>query len=1297
MKITRRSFLAATTGLLSTLATLDLMSSQAAGANPAPGTVVTLPLRKLRGYGTLSARFSTLHAGQVSLTHVTCESPRKAHLVQAKYLSDLTCLPGIHAETLTVGGHAVPIHRTSPGGAVACYAHGNDVVIFAADSLDPLRQLLETVTPRPVTPADFTPRLRVPTFLDRWDRYGLLSYFAPLAQPPGTGDNDPTYDYADPLKFARDNGPIGLVVWTNPLTDDFAEGISNEQSWSWVQDNARRMGIPLHVNTQFAPPQVWLANRYREQTMLKAPQFLGGFYGVAHDSAGVGAISWLSQEAQDVHLGLFQQIMKRFAGAPNVVGWLEPHGETAEYPQKYFLESGPYADEVWRGFLRGRYGTLRALSERWYGDAGHLKAWSDVHVPEIAEFAGFGPDAIDLRGTWRVKYANAPLTPEWTRPGFDDSGWDELLAPGNDRMLSLPRHPLVYRRTIDVPADWLAARPQVTLCVWDLINRNEDVTGVFVNGQALKEQPQGGSEQHWSRFDVSDALKPGPNLLVLHLPNALICYRTYLTKETPRQYPHLGPHLNAQWVDFTRWLIQSRAAQIRRGAEAIRQIDPDSSINFMAPNDHEEPIKAVCQDYGGRFHDTGAMGGFWTEEPALQMAGVDLPVTAEPGNGAANPREFQASWGRWLTEGVNGVHYFGNLGDIIWRPENLKVFEANRAMYEMVGKYHAPRAKVATLFSMENGALTSFPWTPNEASQSGYYSPYNSATQLIEYCPRAGIGAADFDTPEIDKYRVVIDSNTTVMSEALVSGIERFVRRGGIFITHGQTGRHSPTQADSWPISRLSGFEFVGERVWGQESVSPSPGQTIFSPDDLPPGSGAYGIALKPVAPDCRTLAVWSGGATAIGLRPLGAGWIVQMGPLLKDGRYVARTGAIMRHFGMTDRVPATITPGFRLHFRHYVGNTGLHDVWVLFNENEDPVKTDLTFLPGVHPEALTNVVTGERLEVTRDPKGDSVRGLALAPWESQMYLSPRADVASSPLEWLTLQRNWWRGTKTPPVKHLPTPTETRRFSLDLTTGWAYKNAAGLTDEQAAALAQPDVDDAHWERRDLGLWLTPGDHSAKRLLLRRKFTVPAHWTSGPVVLCGDIPGRQFTFETRVFLDGKPWNGGRKTLDGPYFDTFDGAFKPGTTHVLTLDIGSRGTLTGSAGPIWLYHLPEPQARQDLSGTWTEYADALHRTGDVQIPGTVRGMILSRSVVIDAAHEGRNVVIYYEASWDRFSLLINGHLLRRGELFREEACVFNVTPMVRFGEENRIELVGSAEVKNKPIQRVEIRYYDKGVYP
>ena len=61
----------------------------------------------------------------------------------------------------------------------------------------------------------------------------------------------------------------------------------------------------------------------------------------------------------------------------------------------------------------------------------------------------------------------------------------------------------------------------------------------------------------------------------------------------------------------------------------------------------------------------------------LLMTGAGLPTTAEAGNGAPNPREFQLFWGRWLSEGVNGVHYFQNWGEIAWNPEVLKVFASD--------------------------------------------------------------------------------------------------------------------------------------------------------------------------------------------------------------------------------------------------------------------------------------------------------------------------------------------------------------------------------------------------------------------------------------------------------------------------------------------------------------------------------------------------------------------------------------------------------------------------------------------
>ncbi len=1319
MTLSRRNFLARTAAFtaLSGVEATAYVPAQAEQGFKGP-SVVVLPPTTLHGYGNLGATFQELDSGRSSRMHIVCETPQKALLVQAKYLSDLERLPGLTNARFTSHGRSLPCHSSAMGGVVACYAHGREVLILAASDEAALSRLCGISVPEIATAADFGARASIPMYMDRWDRYGLMAYFAPESVRPNLPGGERSFDFGEGLDFIHNHGPLGLILWTNPLTDDTAEGMTNEPSWSWVQNNARNQGIPVHINTQISPPQLWLSNRYREQTMLKTPQFVGGYYGVAHDSAGLGAISWLAQEGEDALLGIFQQTVRRFAKDKNIVGWLEPHGETAENPQRFFLDAGPYAEAVWRKFLLGRYGSLAALAKRWRGDASAFHRWSEVPLPEIANLVGFGPDAIDLHGPWRVKYLpapdghafthdearsllsppqTAPVPPEWLQPGFYDSGWDELIAPGNDRMLLMQRSPLVYRRTVDIPADWLAAHPKVTLTLWDMVNRDRDVTILHVNGKPMQERSYKGNEQHWSQFEVTEALKPGPNLIVMQMPRGIICYRTYLSKEPPRQYPQLGPEKNAQWADLVAWNIETRGAQIRRGAEMIRQVDPERSINFMAADEYSDPVKRACQDYGGRFHDTGAMAGFWTDWNSLMMSGSGLPVTAEPGNGAPNPREFQLFWGRWLTEAVNGVHYFQSWGEIAWNEPVLKVFEANLPMYRAVGKYHAPFAKVAVLFSAQDAWLTGFPWTPEPGTQGGYYSGFNPAHTLRDYCPRDGVGAGDFGTQNVDRFRVIVDSNSMFMDEELIAGIEKYVRQGGVFVTYGQTGRHDPVRPDSWPISRLTGYEVAGVNGWNEgKAFHRVPGDKVLGPSGEESTTHSGGLRLKKHAPDCQDLLAWEDGSTAVGMRPLGKGWIVHVGTALAGDSFLPLLRALLRYFGVMDRVPAAFKPAQGLHFRHFIGNTGLHDVWILFNESDKAVQTDLTFLPGVHPIALTDIVTGEKRAIVRDAGGDSVPGIALAPAQTLMLISPRADVVGSPLEWLTLQRSWWQGMVKPPVKRLPTPAEMQRFAVDLTQGWACKSIPALTDDQAAALARPDADDTAWERRAIELWLTPHDKTPKRLLLRRKFTVPAHWKDGQITLCADVPISQFFYETRLFLDGKAWAGGRKSVDGPYLDPMDGSLTPGSSHLLALDMQSNGSLMGSRGPIWLAYLPNPQARQDLAGTWKTYSDPLHQIGEVKLPGAVKAMILSRTVVIDPAQKGRNIVLHFEASGDRFGIIINGRLLNAAGQVRAHSFSFNITPMVRMGEENLIELVGNGQ-GDKTVPLVEIRFYDKGVYP
>ena len=160
----------------------------------------------------------------------------------------------------------------------------------------------------------------------------------------------------------------------------------------------------------------------------------------------------------------------------------------------------------------------------------------------------------------------------------------------------------------------------------------------------------------------------------------------------------------------------------------------------------------------------------------------------------------------------------------------------------------------------------------------------------------------------------------------------------------------------------------------------------------------------------------------------------------------------IIEHFDAANLVPAHASlPGFNLHTRHYISNTGLYDVWVMYNETGKPITTDLVFQPDFRPASFVDVVSGQSLEITRDPAGDKVRDIKLAELETRMWISPRREMAASPLEWLSVQRNWWAGTAEPDRKPLPTTAENQRFSVDLTRDWSFKPADGLTDDESAA------------------------------------------------------------------------------------------------------------------------------------------------------------------------------------------------------------------------------------------------------
>jgi len=1250
------------------------------------------PEIKLRGYGALSAALwnASDKSASASILQIHCRDEAAAKLVLAKYLSDFGLLPGVSPLTVSAKRGSLTGRQAAGQGSVLALRSGPEVFILAAAQPSELQSLADENLPASLKVDATEAEVPVPMYLDRWDKYGFRFYYEPLtkpSEPPGTkihADYDPTRDF----DFARDSGHAGLAVWENSETQDTAEGIMTTPRWDWVQAEAAKRGLPFGIN--FGVGSVcWLYNRERDQQWQGHPEYIGGDYGLLPFSPSL--LSWSASKAENLLMEELQQTVRRFKDSDNVVSWMEPHEEISHPPPDLLEDYGPLADIGYRDYLKLKYKQPGVLALRWFGDPGALKSWSDVRVPELASFLGWDKDAIDLTGDWRVSF-EAPYDQTSAAPQLDDAAWPTVPAPGNACTLSLPRNPAVFRRHINIDPAWRAGHDHVWLYVWDLNDtrpRNDlsafaDVL-YFVNGKPMPETPPVRDEGHWSAVEVSSALTAGDNLVTVMLPKAVFLYRAYLSTHFPKQYPELGPQMNARWVDYSDWVAWSRGQALLRGVRMIRQIDPNRPITMAAPDVYPSIIKPICEDYGCIYHNTGYMAGFWANWLCMDMASAGLPVDAEPGNGAYTLPDFKRFLGRWSTEGTQGVDYFQHLGDILWKDDIRDYFKQTLNLWHVIGKYHTPKAEVAMLESDRvNSRLLNFPWHPDpKVASAGGIVPVRINEWLLDTCPVERILEGDFERPNINSYKLIIDTDTVIMERPLIDQIEKWVRAGGIFVTYGQTGRHTPTEMDSWPIAKLTGYSVIKTDVGGAQPTTLVPNQPILKdPYWSSVHNNAWGMSLHKEKSECQDLLLWKDGTTAIGMRPLGKGYVIDLAAPLNAPQTLKD---IVAWAGIAT-VPAT-ADGVLM--RNFVSNNGLYDVWAMWNQKDASVTTNLVFRNGLKPAAAIDVKTGAPVGVQVSGSGAIIEGISFEPWQTRVFLTPRSEIAQAPARWFELQRSWWKGTADPGP---PLPLFKSKLSLPLTDNWAFKPLdsvpAGAQPPDATALADPKLDDSGWEQRRLEIFNRPDHPEVKHAIFRKHFTVPAGWKNGSFVLWAGAGINYAGTSDRVFLDGKLLKqGGDITAE----------LKAGGAHMLAIEAWGQSAVVGPASGAWIAFRPTPAFHQDLAGDWDISSDALHYT-KAHLPGPFEAAMARRVVRVDAAQAARNVVVRIVMTRNSVpfgGVIINGHMVSHVYWNIEANFNLNVTPYIKFGQEN--EIIFPGRPGKGEIGEIALDYYNKNSYP
>ena len=426
----------------------------------------------------------------------------------------------------------------------------------------------------------------------------------------------------------------------------------------------------------------------------------------------------------------------------------------------------------------------------------------------------------------------------------------------------------------------------------------------------------------------------------------------------------------------------------------------------------------------------------------------------------------------------------------------------------------------------------------------------------------------------------------------------------------------------------------------------------------------------------CEDLLQWEDGSIAAGLRRLGKGLVFNLG-----SNSAVLPGQILQWLNVK-KVPIESSDKTVM-TRHFVSNNGLYDIWVMWNTKGEPTASTFTFRDGHKPVRCREVNTGRDIPVDSDAKAAKLSHLTFESWQTRAFLSPRGQIGQAAADWFTLQRSWWSGVADPGK---PLPPYRSKLSLDLTDDWAYKvmdGAGTATPSEDVSLADPKLDDSSWKRMRIGVFNLPDNTDARHIIFRKSFRVPQNWDHGRVLLFAhsDVMGAW-----RRYLDGSPL---RVTATD---DVLGGALKPGSTHTLAIEMWGPTVPAGTPAPVFISYRPDPVARQAVNDNWSCAADRLSYGASSSLPlATTDGGTARTLVKIDARESARNVVVHVQAGID--GVIFNGRWLS-GFSNIYNYVDLNVTPWVRFGQENELIVVFHEKIT---IPSAALEFYDKSVYP
>ncbi len=1237
---------------------------------------------RLRGFGEVTV--TPLTVGELQGQSFTCESPERALVLLHKLGRDLeqSATVPVTWEAVRVGEATAPV-LVRPGlGAFLLAAVGNQARVLTTTRRENLAAAFAGAAQQVAGARFFDPNYRYPVYLDKFSHYGIGSWYPQYWGDANTKDRPNSVD--DHFAYARKydltlqpNG--GRYLLTNLLP------------------KIREYGRPYH----FAQWQEWsqeLARMSPEDLTQPGALFtvMPSYYGQVSE----GGKRLLTYRNWD-----FQQTVRRYVDDPLLVDWLDPNGEVGPWTLHYYWDVSENNRRNFVRWLRAERGyTPGSLGEAWYGDRRRFRSWDEVPLPVSYDFFGWEDGSLQANREWRIHSGTLGegRAAGYTRADHDDSRWPALDLPGGElaAMHWRTTKQMWYRGTLDVPERWLQDRRRrgrvylntVTLTTsggW----RNPDY--VWVNGQELAGINHCPGYALVGQVDVTDVLRPGRNSVVYlaHNPWAGPMGPFFLTTKPYEEYPFSDSRLNARYYDWRRYVSWCIADRMEQTIKAIRGVDPNRFIKMHAAEDKYLGIPLQAR-YGAFGHNTGE-GGFFRPWDKRFGYPRGVPASAEFGGGIETVEGLRR-WMGWFTfEGLNAFDNFHNIQQMMYGGA-ADVWIEYLPYLKLANRRDLKKPDIALLWSSLNCHILPRP---------------------VPYCFDLGrgdlqsIGYSYVDVDEVgikdglaQDYPVLWDTGTWIMSPETVAQIRDYVEAGGTFVALQETGRHTFTQKDAWPIESLTGFRVREIRpmtgtlsiLHDQPLFTKLAGKTFYnrgkSIDYSDYNYADKCVVLEPVAEGTQALARYADGTLALGMRTLGKGRVVVLGsPFWRDsydGNGMWWPGEGQNAFledllaGLGLR-PLASSDSRDIWKEHYLATNGTEEYLALWNPFDTP-RTFSVDWTTQHPasglydpktgHALTGLIEGNQVRLDR---------ITLAPLETLIVATqPLRAPQEAVSDWFAHLAWWWRPSEGGEVLERPDlPVYDLRLEESLEARLVSEgDLAGL--DMAAisggAEAGPGwVPGAGQSVEELRSRPDP----ARRVVFRCAFQAPRGWRAGDRyaldIRAFSYPGAAGPVDAylngvQVLRQVDSRAAGYGALDGGASADVSNLVKLEGENILVFVTNQYGF----TGEVVLRRRPAPVEAVEIRGPWRVQVDEDGGVMSQELPGTLQGLYASKDdVLVPAAWQGSRVFLELElaepADYDSFA--VNGKVVFHPVNWYKPVRYMDITPWVRFGRANSLVLI------------------------